>query len=316
MARPKTPTPWRDRVTEKNMLFLAKVFERVAAQGSISAAARELGLSTSAASRHVRELEDALGVRLMDRTTRQLRLTEPGALFLQRATRILDDMSELYESIATLHGDVRGFIRIACSSLLGHTHVAGLIPRFLERYPHVTAEINLTARAVPLVEEGYDVAIRIGPQADSALQCLKLGDLTSIVCASPDYLARHGRPLRPEELSGHNCVLTNVARQLGVWRFEGPEGSVEVPVSGRLSTSNIEAIYQATLGGFGIANVPELILAPALADGRLERLLPDYRSELTPIYLLHPHRERVPAKVRALIDFLTEALSGSIVKEA
>ena len=316
MGRPKATTPWRDRVTEKNVLFLSKVLERVAAQGSISAGARELGLSTSAASRYIRELEEALGVRLMDRTTRQLRLTEPGTLYLNRATRILDDMSELYEAVWNLQGDVRGLIRVACSSLVGHTHVAGLIPQFLELYPHINVEINLTALAVPLVEEGYDVAIRIGPQADSALQCVKLGEAGSVVCATPEYLDRQRRPVHPSDLSGHSCILTNVARQLGAWRFEGPEGPVVAPVSGRLSTNNIEAIFQATLAGFGIANLPDMLVKPAVIDGRLERLLPGFVPEATPIYVLHPHRERVPAKVRAFIDFLLDAIPESLDERA
>ena len=310
MARPRSGTAWRDRVTEKNLLMLSKVFERVATLGSISAAARELGLSTSAASRHIRELEEELGVRLMDRTTRQLRLTEPGEVYLNRSARILDDMSELFESVSTLHGDVRGFIRVACSNLLGHTHVAGLIPGFLEEYPNLRVEINLTSRNPSLVDEGYDVAVRIGPQGDSTLQARLLGVSRSVVCATPGYLDANGRPDHPEDLRDHNCVLSNYGRQLGAWRFQGAEGPIVAPVSGRMSTNNIEAIFRATLQGFGIANLPDLLAAPALSDGRLVPLLDGFEPEGSPVDVLHPPRDRGPDKVRAFVVYLSGKLEG------
>jgi DNA-binding transcriptional LysR family regulator len=296
-----------------NLLTVMKVFERVASLGSLSAAARDLTMSTTAVSRYIKELEDDLGVRLINRTTRRLSLTEAGREYASRARILLDDVDELQDSTRGLHSDTRGLIRVSCSHVLGHTRITTLVPKFLTEHPLASIEFDLTSRyVVGVVEEGYDIAIRFGEQSDSALIAKRLGEVRNYVCATPAYWDKHGRPTHPAELAGHSCVLSNFARRLGTWPFVGADGPFSTPVGGRISTNRIEAAYQMTLAGFGIGNLPGLLVGNAIQAGQLEVLLDDFRPDSSPIYALYPHRTYVAAKVRAFVDFLIRELSSDL----
>ncbi|HEY4192086.1 MAG TPA: LysR family transcriptional regulator [Mesorhizobium sp.] len=296
-----------------NLLTALKVFERLATLGSLSAAGRDLGMSSTAISRHLKDLEDDLGARLVNRTTRKLSLTEVGSNYLDRARVLLDGVDELQDTARGLHNRTRGLIRVSCSNVLGHTRITGLVPKFLEENPLTTVEFNLTSRyIVGIVEEGYDVAIRFGAQTDSSLIARRLGEVRNYVCASPEYFLRHGRPAHPADLAGHACVLSNYAKRMGVWPFHGPDGPFSAMVEGRVSTNSVEAAYQMTLAGCGIGNLPSLLVEPAIRDKRLEVVLDEFRPSSSPIYALYPHRNYVPAKVRAFVEFLMRELAPEI----
>lgn len=296
-----------------NLLTAMKVYDRVCTLGSLSAAARDLGMSTTAVSRLVKELEDDLGVRLLNRTTRRMSLTEAGKEYAERVRVLLGEVEELQDSTRRLDRSTRGLLRISCSNVLAYTRITRLIPCFLDENPHVSVEFNLTSRyVVGIVEEGYDVAIRFEAQSDSELVARQLGTVRNYVCATPAYLDRHGRPEHPLDLAQHSCVLSNFAKRLGAWPFVGPDGRFAAAVRGRVSTNSVEAAYQMTMAGFGIGNLPGLLVATAIADGRLEPLLEEFRPASSPIYALYPHRTYVAMKVRAFVDFLMRELSPDL----
>ena len=293
-----------------NLLVAMKVFDRVCTLGSMSAAARDLGMSTTAVSRTLKDLEDDLGVRLLNRTTRRMSTTEAGRDYAERVRSLLGEVEELQDATRRLDRGTRGLLRISCSNVLAFTRITRLIPRFLEENPLVTVEFNLTSRhVVGIVEEGYDVAIRFEAQTDSEIVARQLGTVRNYVCATPAYLDRNGRPQHPRDLANHSCVLSNVARRLGSWPFSERDQRFSAPVRGRVSTNSVEAAYQMTMAGFGIGNLPGLLVADALTDGRLESLLEDFRPASSPIYALYPHRTYVAMKVRVFIDFLMRELS-------
>ena len=301
---------WEGRL---NLLAAMKVYDRVCALGSLSAAARDLSMSTTAVSRVIKELEDDLGVRLLNRTTRRLNPTEAGRDYAERVRVLLSDVEELQDSTRRLDRGTRGLLRVSCSNVLAYTRITRLIPRFLDENPLVSIEFNLTSRyVIGIVEEGYDVAIRFEAQNDSEIVARQLGTVRNYVCATPAYLERYGRPMHPNELAEHSCVLSNFAKRLGAWPFVGPDGKFSAPVKGRISTNSVEAAYQVTMAGFDIGNLPSLLVGPALADGRLEALLEDFRPASSPIFALYPHRTYVATKVRTFVDFLIRELSPDL----
>ena len=296
-----------------NLLAAMKVYDRVCTLGSLSAAARDLGMSNTAVSRTLKELEDDLGVRLLNRTTRRMSPTEAGRDYAERVKGLLAEVEELQDQTRRLDRGTRGLLRISCSNVLAYTRITRLIPKFLDENPLVSVEFNLTSRhVVGIVEEGYDVAIRFEAQNDSEIVARQLGTVRNYVCATPAYLQRNGRPEHPRDLANHSCVLSNFARRLGSWPFSGPDGRFSVPVKGRVSTNSVEAVYQMTMSGFGIGNLPSLLVGPAIADGRLEPLLEEFRPASSPIYALYPHRTYVAMKVRAFVDFLMRELSPDL----
>jgi DNA-binding transcriptional LysR family regulator len=296
-----------------NLLIAMKVYDRVCSLGSLSAAARDLGMSTTAVSRLLKDLEEDLGVRLLNRTTRRMSPTEAGRDYAERVKVLLADVEELQDQTRRLDRGTRGLLRISCSNVLAHARITRLIPKFLDENPMLSIEFNLTSRyVVGIVEEGYDVAIRFEAQTDSEIVSRGLGKVRNFVCASPDYLRRRGRPREVADLAMHDCVLSNFAKRLGSWPFGAGEARVIAPVSGRVSTNNIEAAYQMTLAGAGIGYLPSLVVREALEDGRLEALLEQHGPVPSPIYALYPHRTYVAMKVRVFIDFLMRELSPDL----
>jgi DNA-binding transcriptional LysR family regulator len=282
------------------------IFARVVEAEGFSAAARQLGLSKSAVSKQVARLEDRLGARLLNRTTRRLSLTEVGAAFYERCARILAEAEAAERAVTRLQAEPRGTLRVNAPMSFGVRHVAPAIPAFVARYPDVSVDISLTDRLVDLVDEGYDLAIRIANLPDSSLVARRLAPARFVVCASPDYLARHGAPAQPRDLARHNCLTYSYAAVGDEWRLRGPDGEVRVRVTGTVRANNGDVLRAAALGGLGIVVMPTFLVGDALRSGALASVLPDYRVRETAIHAVYPHGRHLSAKVRAFVDFLVE----------
>src|SRR5258706_4708562 len=228
------------------------VFSRVVATGSLSAAGRELGLSAAMVSRRLAALEARLGVRLINRTTRSLHLTDEGATYFDNCARLLSEIEEADAAVSAGRVEPRGPLKVALPAAFGHLHVAPLIPRFAVRYPNVQVLLSLSDRNVNVIEEGFDLAVRIARLADSSLAARKLAPNHRVVCASPDYLRRHGAPRSPDDLVGHNCLTTNDLAM--TWEYSGPRGERgSVRVTGRYACDNWEVLRVWAIAGLGVA---------------------------------------------------------------
>lgn len=282
-------------------------FTAVADAGSFSAAARALGLSKSAVSKQVARLEDRLRVRLVNRTTRRLALTEEGRAFAERCRRILAEIEEAELAVRRLQSTPRGTLRVNAPMSFGVAHFAPLLPAFLERYPEVAVELVLNDRVVDLVEEGFDLAVRIVRLADSSLIARRLAPFRRVVCAAPEYWRRRGRPRRPADLAGHECLRYSYLSTVDEWPFIGPQGAERVRVRGRLSVNNGDALRIAAVAGLGVCLAPTFIVGEEIAAGRLEVVLADYEERDLAIYAVYPSPRHLSAKVRAFVDFLAAA---------
>jgi DNA-binding transcriptional LysR family regulator len=283
------------------------VFARIVGTGSLSAAARDLGMSPAFVSRRLASLEARLGVRLVNRTTRSMHLTDEGAAYYETCTRLLAEIREADAAASAGRAEPRGVLRIALPASFGNQHVAPLVPKFAERYPDVQLALSLSDRAVNVVEEGFDLAIRIADLADSSLAARKLAPNRRVVCASPAYLAQHGTPRSPEELAAHNCLTTTDFAMN--WDYRGPNGKPgSVRVSGRYCCDNWEVLREWSLAGLGIALKSTWDVRRHLENGALVPLFPGYTFATdVAIYAVYPHRRHLPAKTRAFIEFLAES---------
>ncbi len=285
------------------------VFARVVEANGFSAAARRLGLSKSAVSKQVAALEDRLGARLLNRTTRRISPTEIGQALFERCQRIAAEVEEAELAVTRLSAAPRGRLRVNSSMSFGHIFLAPLLPAFQALYPEVTVELTLNDRLVDVVEEGYDLAVRIARLGDSSLIARKLADARRIIAAAPAYLAQHGRPAAPADLAAHNCLTYSYVARPGVWRVGDADGAVhEVAVTGSLHTNNGDALRAAALGGLGIVDLPTFLVGDDIAAGRLVHLFPHYVDRFGGIYAVYPHNRHLSAKVRALVDFLVEQI--------
>ena len=281
------------------------VFVRVVERGSFTLAADELELSRAAVSKYVSRLEERLGARLLHRTTRRLSLTEAGAALFEASRGALERIEEAEGAVAQLQSEPRGRLRVSAPMSFGILHLGAAMSEFARLNPRVTLDVRLDDRFVNLVEEGVDVAVRIGALRDSSLVARKLTTSTSLACASPDYLARQGEPETPEDLAGHNCLIYSYLSTANVWRFTAPDGrEVPVAVNGTLRINNGIVLAEAAAAGQGIVLAPSFYVAPHLRDGRLRRILAAYRLPEVGIHAVYPQREHVPPKVRAFVDFL------------
>lgn len=277
------------------------VFARVVAARGMSAAGRELNLSPAVISKRIRRLEERLGVRLLQRTTRQLALTEAGQGFYERVISILSSVEEAEAWVSQGSETVRGMLRVSAPTSFARMHIAPHLNRFLDLYPGVTVEIILSDAYVDIVGEGFDLAIRIADLQDSSLVARRLAPNHRILCAAPAYLERRGMPKTLEDL-GHHHLLTHGA---GDWRLEGPEGSGHVRVHGPLRTNSSEVVREAVVAGIGIALRSTWDVAPELRAGRLVQVLPAYAgSHRVAIHAVYPSRRHLEQKVRAFVDFL------------
>lgn len=279
------------------------IFARVVATGSMSQAARELGLSPPVVSKRIRRLEERLGSRLLQRTTRQIALTEAGKGFHERVLAILSSVEEAENWVSQRAQQARGPLRVSAPTTFGRLHVAPHLVRFLERYPDISLDLTLSDSFVDVVGDGYDVAIRIADLADTSLVARKLAPNHRVLCASPGYLERHGTPQTLGDLARHRLLVHNADS----WRLEGPEGAVTVPVASAVATNSSEVIREAVIAGLGIALRSTWDVGPELRSGQLSIVLPSYRaSRRVGIFAVYPSRRHLPVRTRVFIDFLLE----------
>lgn len=285
-------------------------FLAVVRAGSFVGAAEATGLSKAAVSRHVAELESKLGVRLLHRTTRRLSLTDDGQRFHARAGELVEALQELEAETASSVGEAIGLLRINAPVTFGNLHLAPLWPRFTTANPKVSLDITLNDRVVDLVDEGYDLAIRITTLGDSQLVSRRLASTRMVLCASPGYLAGHGTPEHPRELADHQVLAYSYWTTGDDWRFEGPEGEVTVRVQPRIHTNSGDTCRIAALDGQGIILQPDFLVGPDLRAGTLVELMPAYRSIELGIHAVFATRKHLPMKTRRLVDFLVEAFAN------
>ncbi len=286
------------------------VFVAVVENSGFSAAARTLGISKSAVSKRINQLEKHLGVRLLHRTTRKLSLTEAGERYFEHAAQALAAAGQAEDAVTELQGEPQGNLKISSPMSFGRLHVAPLIPKLLQRYPKLRIDLVMDDRKVDLVAGGFDVAIRAGNLPDSTLIARKLAPVRQVLSASPDYIDRYDRPGTPAELSGHNCVLYSYSSDADKWTLIGEGGPEIVTVSGSYQVNNSEALLEALREGIGIGRLPTFVAGPDLKTGRLVKLLESYRLPDFTVYAVFPERQYLPAKVRAFLDFATEHFGG------
>jgi DNA-binding transcriptional LysR family regulator len=292
------------------------VFARVIDAGSFTAAAGQLGMSKSAVSKAVAALEDRLGARLINRTTRRLALTEVGRAFYERCVRILAEAEEAELAVTHLQAMPRGTLRINAPLSFGILHLGPALPDFLLRHPELKVDLELTDRMVDLIEEGWDLAVRIADLPDSSLIARRIADNRMVVVAAPAYWDRHGRPQHPRDLAEHACITYTYAPNPNEWPFEGPEGRFAVRVDGQLRTNNGDVALETLLAGLGVDLLPCFLTGPHLASGRLEAVLTEWTPPPSGIYAVYPHNRHLSAKVRAFVDFLVERLGSGQIWEA
>jgi DNA-binding transcriptional LysR family regulator len=284
-----------------------RVFAQVVESGSFSGAAAHLGLSPTATSRHVAELEARLQTRLLNRTTRRVSLTESGRAFYERGVQVLADLEEAEQEAGRAAVVPRGTIKLTTSVNFGVRNVAPAIAAFVAVHPEVRFDVSLSDRIVDLVEEGFDVAIRIGSGGSESLVARKLGETRLVPCASRDYLAAHGAPLVPEDLRKHNCFTYEYGSPRDLWRFRDAEGRERnVRVMGNLHSNNGDLLAEAAARGAGVVFEPAFIVGADLRAGRLVPLLQEFATEPVPIFAVYPSRKHLSAKVRRFVDFLVE----------
>jgi DNA-binding transcriptional LysR family regulator len=282
-------------------------FARVVETGSFARAAERLGVSVSAVSRQVSELEAHLGVRLLNRTTRRLSLTESGQSFFDRCVQLLADLEEAEVAVTSASVVPRGTLRLTSSATFGARHLAPAIAAFTARYPQVRFDVELSERVVDIVEEGFDVALRIGTPGSQNLVARRIGASRILCCASPAYLARHGEPHAPEDLAKHACLSYEYLPNRNVWAFRDPAGGERsVRIDGPVHANNGRFLVALATEGAGISHEPDFIVGPDVRAGRLKPILTKFEPAPLPIYVVYPSRRHLSAKVRAFSDFLFE----------
>jgi DNA-binding transcriptional LysR family regulator len=288
------------------------VFERVADRGSVSGAAEDMGLSASAAAKLISRLELRLGVGLINRTTRRLALTAEGQIYLERVREILGAIDAAECEITSARVLPRGHLRVHTFPIIAVHHLAPTLPDFLERYPQITFDFMVTNRIVDLIGENVDISLRIGPLKDSGLVVRKIVDLTRVVCASPSYIARHGRPIQPSDLLKHSCLTVSRNPGSTTWPFQINGKLSEVEVKGPIIADSAGMLLELAIKGAGILRVSEHVVASSIRKGLLQPLLQDVQDPQSyPLCALMPSgRHQVP-KVRAFIDFLIERLGSA-----
>ena len=287
-----------------------QLFVRVVEDGNFSAAARFLGITPSSVSRQVSQLEGELGARLFHRTTRKQSLTEAGEIYWQHAHRLVADLEAARLAVGRLTDTPSGSLHITVEADFALAYVAPILPDFLDRCPEVQVRLFMSAGMMDLVDSGIDLAIRIGHLDDSSLIARKIAMSRSLVCASPAYLERHGTPTHPGELEAHNCLSFRTKAGKNNWGFKLPQGSLDVPISGRLNVNSLVFLRNAALAELGIIMIPTWMIRDELKHGYLVPLLEDFPlvPPSTPIHAVFAHNRHLAPKVRTFVDFLVERL--------
>lgn len=288
-----------------------QAFVAVVESGSFTAAADRLGIAKSAISRRVSALEERLGVQLLRRTTRRLNVTDTGQSFYEHSARILADLEEAESAVAQEHGELRGTLRIALPLSFGIRHMCEPIAEFNRRHPRVTFELDLNDRRIDLLQEGVDLAVRIGRLADSSLIARRLFDAKTIVCASEAYLEQHGTPQTPHDLRTHQCLVYGNLAEPSVWAWKEKNGSQQrVEVNVAMSATSGEFLCAAATQGLGIVIQPTFIAGTAISKGDLVPVLTDYDWPISPAYAVYPPARHLSYRVREFIDYLAGYFAG------
>jgi DNA-binding transcriptional LysR family regulator len=286
------------------------IFARVARTGNMSAAGREMGLSPAVVSKRISLLEDEVGARLFQRTTRQLTLTETGEGYYKRVVDILNLVEEAHDFVSRRNTKARGLLKVTAPTTFSRLHIAPYLPDFLNKYPEIELDVHLTDDFVDIISRGFDVAIRIGELQDSSLVQKKLANDTRVIVAAPKYLEKFGAPTKLEELDFHNCLSAGAQE---FWRLQGPGGEAEqqIRVKGNIRSNSAEFVREAILSGLGMGLRSIWDIGPELKKGDLKLVLPQYRgADSVSIYAVYPCRDFMPTKVNALIDYLTDLYSS------
>lgn len=285
-----------------------RTFVAVVDRNGFSAAAAALGQSTARITRQVAALEQRLDTRLLNRTTRRISLTSTGAAYYQRCVQLLADFDDIEATVGAQAQTPAGLLRINAPVSFGIARLAPLLAGYRARYPQVAIDLSLSDRLVDLVEEGYDVAIRITGNPAAHLIARRLGDVRLLLCASPGYLARMGTPQAPADLAGHQCLHYSYWSGGDAWRLQGAGGEQVVRVGGGLRANNGDVLREAALAGMGIVLQPDFLVGDAIADGRLQPVLPDWAVAPIGIHAVYASRSHLAPKVRSFIDHLLDAL--------
>lgn len=284
-----------------------QVFRHVAELSSFAEAGRRLGLSAPAISKNIAELEAHLGVRLINRTTRRMALTEEGRIYLERVTHGLDALAEADQALCPNKTAPSGTLRVSAPMTVTLTRLSAAIPEFLSRYPDLKLDLHLDDRRVDIVREGFDLAIRGSDNLeDSSLVARKLGVMPHVVCAAPSYFEKHGRPRTPADLKALNCIRFSLSGHADIWAF-GKDGRTErIAIDGRYSVSSSLAVRDALRAGFGVSLIPHPYVESDLKAGRLQMALDDWTTVETTLYAIYPSRQHLAPKIRVFLDFLIE----------
>ena len=282
------------------------IFVRVVESGSFTGAAKALGLPKSTVSRKITQLEERLGVRLIQRTTRSLSLTDTGSAYHEQCSRILGEIEEANAAVTQMQSTPTGTLRITAPVLFGSTALSSLISEYMELHPQVNIDLILSDQRLDLVQEGIDVAFRVGHLEDSSLIGRYLGDVTAMLCASPEYIERHGTPKHPNDIHQHQVIAASGWTQ---WSLKGPEGQeVNINTKPRLTVNDLSSLYTLALAGTGIAALPVLISASAIKKKNLVPVLCDWPFEAHPIHTLYASNRHLSAKVRTFVDFIIDSV--------
>lgn len=290
-------------------------FARVVKNGSFAGAARKLKVSTSVTSKHVAKLERSLGVRLLNRSTRKLSLTEAGAAYYEHCARIVDEIESSKRVVATLQATPRGLLRVTAPVTFANSRLAPVLPDFFRKHPEVQIELNASNRVVDLAEDGFDVAIRIVRSLPPNVIARELRPVRWHLVASPAYLEREGTPVHPAGLTRHNCLIFTNTLQNGVWHFQHEKEREEVPVHGSIICNTVEALHDLVLAGMGITLLPGYMAGVDIRNGKLKRLLPEWEIETgTHLYAVYLPTRHMAPKVRVFVDFLVERFGFDAAK--
>lgn len=285
------------------------IFRRVVEAKSFSAVARESNMSQSTVSKHIAALENRLGAKLLNRSTRSLQLTEAGNEYYHHCIRILNDFQEAEASVGKGKIKPTGTLRISTSAAFGRTLIVPNLYEFFSSYPEINVDLIFDDDYADLVKQGIDLAIRIGPLQDSSLIAKKIGSSPRVVVASPEYLLKHGRPKKPADLSKHNCLYYTLIKSPDVWYFNSiQKGDESIKVSGRLKATSPDAICDATIEGIGVSVLSKWYVKKHISAGRLIAIMPDYKPTTYNIHAVYPERRFVPQKVKRMIEFLADKL--------
>lgn len=281
-----------------------RVFVRVAAAGSFAGGARDLAISRAMVTKHIMQLENTLGIRLFNRTTRSLSLTEAGAAYLERTQQVLLDIEEMEAAVTQLHTEPRGILKISAPPFIGAAHIAPAVAEFLKTHADLNVELIIQSSPGDLVDQAIDIAIYLGKLDDTSLIARTLARSPLLVCGAPEYFARHGIPKNPQDLAGHSCLVNWAIPPRDHWHFKGPSGDIDVKVTGRMQANVADPLRIAAVNGLGLVMLPSYIVGWDVSKGKLKQVLGDFKRAPLDIHAVYAHRKFLSAKVRTFLDFL------------